>query len=122
VPLSSMVTDICSRTAQGKLYGFKGLVGKLGPIGVHASLLAIMAGVAYGGLGGFKGSAMIPEGGDFVIAQAIRPLSSVASLPEGTCSRWNATQSVRQTDGNDSAPTTRCIVSIAQKDAAALVA
>lgn len=30
---------------KGSLYAFKGLAGKLGPIGVHASMLAIMAGV-----------------------------------------------------------------------------
>lgn len=29
---------------QGSLYAFKGLVGRLGPIGVHASMLLIMAG------------------------------------------------------------------------------
>ena len=29
---------------QGSLYAFKGLAGKLGPLGVHASMLAIMAG------------------------------------------------------------------------------
>lgn len=51
------------------LYAFKGLAGRLGPIGVHASMLAIMAGVAIGGLGGFKGSVMVPQGGDFLVAQ-----------------------------------------------------
>lgn len=51
------------------LYAFKGLAGRLGPIGVHASMLAIMAGVAIGGLGGFKGSVMVPTGGDFLVAQ-----------------------------------------------------
>ena len=51
------------------LYAFKGLAGRLGPIGVHASMLAIMAGVAIGGLGGFRGSVMVPQGGDFLIAE-----------------------------------------------------
>lgn len=32
----------------GRLYGFKGLAGKLGPIGVHASMLLCMAGFAGG--------------------------------------------------------------------------
>lgn len=32
----------------GQLYGFKGLAGKLGPIGVHASMLLCMAGFALG--------------------------------------------------------------------------
>lgn len=29
---------------EGSLYAFKGLAGKLGPIGVHAAMLLIMAG------------------------------------------------------------------------------
>lgn len=57
------------------LYAFKGLAGRLGPIGVHASMLAIMAGVAIGGLGGYKGSVMVPTGGDFLVAQV-----SIANL------------------------------------------
>lgn len=65
------------------LYAFKGLAGRLGPIGVHASMLAIMAGVAIGGLGGFKGSVMVPEGGDFLVAQALAPNSPAGSLPAG---------------------------------------
>ena len=56
------------------LYAFKGLAGRLGPIGVHASMLAIMAGVAIGGLGGYKGSVMVPTGGDFLVAQVSHPL------------------------------------------------
>lgn len=32
----------------GQLYGFKGLAGKLGPIGVHASMLLCMLGFAVG--------------------------------------------------------------------------
>ena len=43
------------------LYAFKGLAGKVGPIGVHAAMLFILAGAAYSGVGGYKGSAMIPE-------------------------------------------------------------
>ena len=34
---------------------------QVGPIGVHAAMLLILAGTAYSGIGGFKGSAMIPE-------------------------------------------------------------
>ena len=56
------------------LYAFKGLAGRLGPIGVHASMLAIMAGVAVGGLGGYKGSVMVPTGGDFLVAQVSHTL------------------------------------------------
>ena len=45
----------------GDLYAFKGLAGRFAPIGVHISMLLIMAGVVYGGFGGFKGTAMVPE-------------------------------------------------------------
>lgn len=65
----------------GSLYAFKGLAGKLGPIGVHASMLAIMAGVAVGALGGYNGSALIPEGGDAVIGSLLQPASPMGRLP-----------------------------------------
>ena len=67
----------------GALYGFKGLAGRLGPIGVHASMLAIMGGVAWGGLSGWKGSAMAPQGSTFLLADAVRPASPLARLPDG---------------------------------------
>ncbi|PSC68118.1 cytochrome c biogenesis [Micractinium conductrix] len=67
----------------GQLYGFKGLSGKLGPIGVHASMLLCMAGFAIGALGGFTGSVMIPEGGDTVVASALRSASPLAWVPGG---------------------------------------
>ena len=64
------------------LYAFKGLAGRLGPIGVHASMLAIMAGVAIGGLGGFRGSVMVPQGGDFLMAEVSVPThSKVPAVP-----------------------------------------
>ncbi len=62
------------------LYAFKGLAGRLGPIGVHASMLAIMAGVAIGGLGGFKGSVMVPQGGDFLVAQVTSVVLIISRL------------------------------------------
>lgn len=68
---------------KGSLYAFKGLAGRLGPIGVHASMLAIMAGVAWGGLSGWKGSAMVPQGAEFLMADALRGASPLARLPGG---------------------------------------
>lgn len=64
------------------LYAFKGLAGRLGPIGVHASMLAIMLGVAIGGLGGFKGSVMVPTGGDFLVAQ-VRNNTAIITFSHG---------------------------------------
>lgn len=68
---------------EGSLYSFKGLVGRLGPIGVHASMLAILGGVAFGGISGYKGSVMIPQGNEFLVASALRPVSPLASPPRG---------------------------------------
>lgn len=65
----------------GALYAFKGLAGKLGPIGVHASMLAVMAGVSLGAVGGFGGSVMITEGSDALLASSLRPSSPFAMLP-----------------------------------------
>jgi len=72
----------------GSLYAFKGLAGKMGPIGVHASMLLALAGICAGLLGGFKGSAMVPEGGDLLLAQALEANSPVAQYPSGVlCDR-----------------------------------
>ena len=46
---------------KGSLYAFKGLAGRLGPIGVHAALLLVLGGTSYSGFGGYKGSVMTPE-------------------------------------------------------------
>lgn len=65
----------------GCLYAFKGLAGRLGPIGVHAALLLILGGTSYSGFGGFKGSVMCPEGQDFAVVEFMRPSSPISSLP-----------------------------------------
>lgn len=67
----------------GQLYGFKGLAGKLGPIGVHASMLLCMLGFATGALGGWTGTIMVPEGGDIVVASALRSASPLGIYPAG---------------------------------------
>lgn len=64
-----------------QLYAFKGLAGKLGPIGVHAALLLVLAGTSYSGFGGVKGTVMAPEGTDFVVSDYLRPLSPIARVP-----------------------------------------
>ncbi len=65
------------------LYAFKGLAGKVGPIGVHASMLVALLGICMGLLGGFKGTVMVPEGGDVLLAQALEPNSMLAQYPAG---------------------------------------
>jgi len=44
------------------LYARKGLMGRIGPIVVHASMLLILAGAIWGGLAGFTAQQMIPSG------------------------------------------------------------
>jgi cytochrome c biogenesis protein len=50
-----------------KLYARKGLVGRVGPILVHASMLIILAGSIGGSLTGFIAQAMVPSGETFKI-------------------------------------------------------
>ena len=49
----------------------------------HLTWLHVCAGVSFGGLGGYKGTAMVPEGGDFIFSQALSPQSGIARLPGG---------------------------------------
>ncbi|KAG2443724.1 hypothetical protein HXX76_002070 [Chlamydomonas incerta] len=65
----------------GSLYGFKGLAGKLGPIGVHAALLLCLFGTAWSGFGTLKGNVMCPEGQDFQVASFLQPSSPIANMP-----------------------------------------
>lgn len=67
----------------GSLYAFKGLSGKVGPIGVHASMLLALLGICLGLLGGFNGTAIIPEGTDLVMASALQPATPLARYPKG---------------------------------------
>ena len=69
----------------GSLYAFKGLAGKVGPIGVHASMLLALLGICMGLLGGLKGTAMVPEGTDLLLASALHPASPLAQYPAGGC-------------------------------------
>ncbi|CAI5957514.1 unnamed protein product [Closterium sp. NIES-64] len=54
------------------MYAFKGLVGRLAPIGVHAALLLVMAGGCYSALGGFQGTTLTPQGLDVVVPSALQ--------------------------------------------------
>jgi cytochrome c biogenesis protein len=65
-----------------KMYAFKGLIGRLAPIGVHAGLLLTLGGAAYSGLGGRGGSVMVPEGASFEIAQGLGRGARFAPVPD----------------------------------------
>ncbi|NEP16468.1 MAG: cytochrome c biogenesis protein [Leptolyngbya sp. SIO4C1] len=49
------------------LYAHKGLVGRIGPIVVHASMLLILAGAIYGAMTGFFAQELVPSGQTFRI-------------------------------------------------------
>lgn len=66
-----------------KMYAFKGLSGRYAPIGVHFAIILTLIGSMMGALGGWRGTVMIPEGADFVVAQAIQPASALSTIPAG---------------------------------------
>lgn len=50
-----------------KLYAHKGIVGRIGPIVVHASMLLILLGAIWGSMTGFFAQEMIPSGETFQV-------------------------------------------------------
>jgi cytochrome c biogenesis protein len=60
------------------LYARKGLVGKIGPIIVHAAMLIILGGAIWGALSGFFAQQMAPSGTSFKVENIIEagPLSA----------------------------------------------
>lgn len=50
-----------------KLYAHKGIVGRIGPIVVHASMLLILLGAVWGAMTGFFAQEMVPSGETFQI-------------------------------------------------------
>ncbi|MBD2099550.1 cytochrome c biogenesis protein [Leptolyngbya sp. FACHB-261] len=51
----------------GKLYARKGMIGRIGPIVVHASMLLILVGALWGAFTGFQAQQMVPSGATFKI-------------------------------------------------------
>ncbi len=65
------------------LYARKGIIGRVGPIIVHAAMLIILAGSIWGALTGFFAQEIVPSGEDFRITNVIEagPLSQ-AQIPQ----------------------------------------
>jgi cytochrome c biogenesis protein len=65
------------------LYARKGIIGKIGPIVVHAAMLAILGGAIWGALTGFFAQEMVASGGTFQVSNIIEagPLAT-AQLPK----------------------------------------
>lgn len=62
------------------LYAFKGLAGRIAPIGVHLALLLVMAGGTISAMGSFRGSVTVPQGLNFVMGDVLGP-SGFLSTP-----------------------------------------
>lgn len=62
------------------LYAFRGLAGRLAPVGVHIALLLIMGGGTLSAAGSFKGSVTVPQGLNFVVGDVLGP-TGFLSLP-----------------------------------------
>ncbi|KAI4366888.1 hypothetical protein MLD38_022694 [Melastoma candidum] len=62
------------------LYAFKGLAGRIAPIGVHLALLLVMAGGTISAMGSFRGSVTVPQGLNFVMGDVLGP-SGFLSIP-----------------------------------------
>ena len=67
----------------GTLYAFKGLVGRVAPLAVHAGLLLSMTGFVLGASSGWVGDAMVPTGGAFVPGDSLRPVGPLSTPPAG---------------------------------------
>ncbi|TKY67527.1 Cytochrome c biogenesis protein CCS1 [Spatholobus suberectus] len=64
------------------LYAFKGLAGRLAPVGVHIALLLIMAGGTLSAAGSFRGSVTVPQGLNFVVGDVLAPSGFFSSPTE----------------------------------------
>lgn len=60
-------------------YAFKGLSGRFAPIGVHVSMIMIILGAAYSGLGSWRGDQYVDSGTSMAVAQALTPRGPFAS-------------------------------------------
>ena len=60
------------------IYARKGIIGKIGPIVVHAAMLIILGGAIWGALTGFLAQEMVPSGASFQVKNVIEagPLAS----------------------------------------------
>ncbi len=66
---------------ENKLYAQRGILGKVGPILVHISMILILVGGVWGALGGFKTQRMVIPGASFDIKTSNKSSLSWASPP-----------------------------------------
>ncbi len=76
--------------ADDRLYARKGLVGRIGPIIVHASMLLVLIGSIWGSLTGFVAQEMVPSGDTFQVKNITESgIWSAAQVPKDWSVRVN---------------------------------
>lgn len=77
------------------LYAYKGLIGKVGPIIVHISIIIILIGSVLGSLSGFMAQELIPLGGVFHLQNIVNsgPFTSINQNIEGYVKDFKITYS-----------------------------
>ena len=100
------------------LYARKGIVGRIGPIVVHASMLLILVGAIVGALTGFIGQEMVPSGQTFQVKNIVDAGPFAASqiptdwsvkvnrfwidyTPEGAIDQFYSDMSVLDSEGKE---------------------
>lgn len=68
----------------GALYATRGLIGKMAPMFVHVSLIITLSGCAASSFGRCEGSAMVPDGVEMPLEEAMRPATPLAEMPPGS--------------------------------------
>ncbi len=103
---------------EDSLYAHRGIIGRIGPIVVHASMLLILLGAIWGALTGFTAQEMIPSGQTFQISNITDagPLAEpqvpkdwsvkvnrfwIDYTPDGTIDQFYSDLSVLDRDGKE---------------------
>ncbi|MBZ8183057.1 cytochrome c biogenesis protein [Oscillatoria salina] len=77
-------------TQESTLYARKGIIGRIGPIVVHAAMLIILAGAILGAVTGFLAQEMVPSGNTFQIKNIFDAgLFSAPQVPKDWAVRVN---------------------------------
>jgi cytochrome c biogenesis protein len=72
------------------LYARKGIIGKIGPIVVHAAMLIVLVGAIWGAMTGFIAQEMVPSGQTFQVRNVFEAgLFSRAQIPQDWAVRVN---------------------------------
>ena len=76
ISLNSLLLELQKRSylifqEGNSLYARKGIIGRIGPIIVHASMLIILAGAIWGGITGFVAQEMVPSGQSFQVKNIV---------------------------------------------------